>query len=282
MRIAKRSARVSNFLARTCRRCPEFGFFRCLLIGVLLTTSQVSLAQTANPHRYEDLGNGPADRWLVGAEVYLWGANIGGESAAGDSIDIGFDTLIKDLEFGFMGTLAATRDKWSLAADLIYLDVSDDIQQAVNLPMRSLRAEADIELQGFISTLGGAYRFYQTDRTHLNLTLGARYLWLDVSVKGNVDELFAFRFSDSGSVWDGVIGLRGKTNLNPRWYLTYYGDIGTGDSESTAQALVAINYRCNRIDFVGGYRYMEWDFDGAPYFDELDLSGVFAGVKFTF
>lgn len=252
------------------------------LLGLLLLAAPFCLAQAQSYGRPETFGGGPPDHWMLGAEVYLWGASIGGDTARGDTIDIGFDELVKDLEVGFMGTLAASRNEWTLFADMIYLDVSDDIRQTIRFRGDLFRVGADIDLQGFVSTLGGAYHFYQSGPTDLNVTLGARYLWLDVDVRGDIDNFLRFRISDSDSVWDGVIGLRGKTDLDDRWYLTYYADIGTGNSDSTWQAVGAINYRCYRYDFVGGYRYLKWNFDRSPYFDDLDLSGLFAGVKFLF
>lgn len=256
--------------------------FRVLVLGIIFTAYPFNLSQAQGYGRYETFGGGPTDRWMLGAEVYLWGASIGGDTRTGDNIDISFDELLKDFEFGFMGTLAATRGEWTLFTDMIYLDVSDDVRQTVGFNPARVRVDADIDLKGFVTTAGGAYRFYQSDNSRLNVTLGVRYLWLDVDVSGNINEFLRFNFSDSGSVWDGVIGLRGKTDLNDRWYLTYYGDFGGGDSDLTWQALGAINYRCNRYDFVGGYRYLEWEFDNSPYFDDLNLSGLFAGIKFSF
>ncbi|WP_428819066.1 hypothetical protein [Microbulbifer sp. MCCC 1A16149] len=253
---------------------------RILILFLLSFPFCLAQAQSYGPP--ETFGGGPADRWMLGAELYLWGASIGGENRSGDNIDIGFDELIKDLEMGFMGTLAASRNEWTLFADMIYLNVSDDIRQTVRFRGDLFRVGADIDLEGFVSTLGGAYRFYQSDITRLNLTFGARYLGLDVDVTGGLDRFRRFRVSNSGNVWDGVVGLRGKTDLDERWYLTYYADVGGGESDSTWQVFGAINYRCYRYDIVGGYRYLKWNFDNSRYFDDLDLSGLFAGIKFSF
>ncbi|WP_346839598.1 hypothetical protein [Microbulbifer sp. SAOS-129_SWC] len=253
-----------------------------LILVLFLTAFPFGLTQAQSQPRYETFGGGPPDHWLVGAEVYLWGASVGGDTATGDKIDISFDELVKDLKFGFMGTLAATRGKWTAYSNLIYLDVSDNIRQTIDLGPEAFRVRADIDLKGFVTTLGGAYRVYQSETSRFNVTLGARYLWLDLDIDTNIDELADFRISDSGDVWDGVVGLRGKTDLTDRWYLTYYADVGTGESDYTWQALAAISYRCNRFDYVGGYRYLDWEFDDSPLLSDLNLSGVFAGIKFSF
>lgn len=59
------------------------------------------------------------DRWEYAGEVYLWGAGIGGNSAAGDDIDISFSDLIENLDLGFMGSLVASKDRWTLFADFV-------------------------------------------------------------------------------------------------------------------------------------------------------------------
>ena len=76
--------------------------------------------------------------------------------------------------------------------------------------------------------------------------------------------------------------MRGKADINDKWYLSYYADVGTGDSDLTVQALAAVNYRLETVHLTAGYRYLEWDFDDFGPFDDLDLSGAFAGAKFYF
>ena len=256
-----------------------------LCAGALTLASAVPAAapEASSGDRVEWFGGAPADRWVYGAEVYMWGASVGGDTTSGDRVDIDFGDLFKDLQLGFMGTVAAARDKWTLFADLIYLDVEDDTKGTIDILGNPVPTKVDVELKGFITTLGGAYSFLDTDTTRLNLVAGARYLWLkadlDVEVGGLGDE-----GSDSGTVWDGVVGLRGKTDLAKKWYLTYYADVGAGDSDLTWQALAAINYRFQKVDAVLGYRYLDWDFDEGDMlnFDDLNLSGPFAGFKFRF
>lgn len=75
--------------------------------------------------------------------------------------------------------------------------------------------------------------------------------------------------------------MRGHFKLNERWY-PYYGDIGTGDSELTWQMFGGVGYRFKQVDAMLGYRYMDYRFENSPVFDNLDLSGPMAVVKFLF
>ena len=223
-----------------------------------------------------------AGRWEFAGEVFLWGASIGGTSSAGDDIDISFGDLIDNLDFALMGTLAARRDRWTLFADLIYLDVSDGINTTANIVGRPVQTAIDVELKGFTSTLGGAYRVWETDATDLSLLAGARYLSLEADLAIDIGSLGSQKYSDSGHVWDGIVGLRGQTDLNDKWYVHYYLDVGTGDSDLTWQALGGLNYRFEKFDAVVGYAHLEWDFDNDDTFDDLHFSGPYAGVKFRF
>jgi hypothetical protein len=244
-----------------------------LLAGVLLllTTSPVAAEQ--------DPGS---DKWRFGGEVYLWGAGIGATTVTGDDIDITFSDIMKNLDIALMGTLAARRDKWTLFADIIYLDVSADDKSTANIIGRPVKTKVEVGLKGFITTLAGAYTVMETDATRLDLLGGARHFSLDADLKfdiGRTKEMY----SDSDHVWDGIIGIRGDTKLNEKWYLTYYLDAGTGDTDLTWQARTGISYKFEKADVHFGYRYLEWDFDdNNDTFDDLNISGPFVGVRFRF
>ena len=224
-----------------------------------------------------------SENWKWGAELYFWGASLGGNTTSGSDIDIGIGTIIDDLKMGAMGTIGARKGDWAVFADLIYLDVGDSKNATANIGPISLPVSASVDLKGFISTAGVGYRVYEQSGTSLDITGGIRYLWLDSTIKVSVPSISrSVKEEDSGSNWDAVVGFRGKTDLNDKWYLTYYGDVGAGDSDLTWQALAAVNYRLNKVDLTLGYRYLDWDFDKFGPFNDLNLSGAFAGVKIPF
>ena len=276
--------RFANVKMNGSRALPRLTIL-LLLMAALLLVASASVADGAGSggDRVEWFGGAPSDRWVYGGEFYMWGADIGGETTSGAPVDIDFNDLFDNLELGFMGTLAAAKDKWTLFGDFIYLDVEDDDKSTANILGSPVPTKIDVELEGFITTLGGAYSFLETDSTRLNLVAGARYLWLEADVDVDIGPVSGDG-TESDHVWDGIVGLRGKTELNEKWYLTYFADVGTGDSDTTWQALAAISYRFKKVDAVIGYRYLEWDFDKGDMlnFDDLDLSGPFAGVKFQF
>jgi hypothetical protein len=228
-------------------------------------------------------GDASSDKWKYGLEVYLWGASVGGASAAGEDIDISFEDLVDDLQMGFMSAFGARKAKWSLLADVVYLDVDDGKSTTANVAGNPIQARGDVELKGWVVNAAGGYNVVETGSSLLDVLVGVRYLDLETDLTldlGNAQR----SVSGSGSVWDGIVGLKGRTELSDKWHLNYYVDVGTGDSDFTWQALGAFGYHLKKVDLSFGYRYLEWDFDdndaGGKVFNDLNFHGPFAGVTF--
>ena len=254
-------------------------FCRGLAAGVFALS--FSLAQAADDPA-------SAENWQFGGEIYLWGAGIGGETSAGDDIDISFSDILKNLDMAFMGSLAARKGKWTLFTDVIYLNVSDDKSRTTTADLidRPVTAKLDVGLKAWVVTAAGAYAVHESDRTRLDVLAGGRYLWVKPDLEFRIEEVGPFgpwrqRVAESEDFLDAIVGVRGKTELSDKWYLTYYGDIGTGDSDLTWQLLAGFNYRFSKVDATFGYRYVKWKFDDFTL-DNLNLSGPYAGVKFDF
>jgi hypothetical protein len=222
-----------------------------------------------------------ADSWNVDAALYLWGAGIGGKTVTDDDIDVSFNDIIDNLQMAFMGTLNARKGKWSLLADIMYLDVGADKSTTANIIGYPVTVDVEIGLKSWILTGAGAYSIMQTDSTRLDLLGGARYLWMDADLDFQIGPIKE-SYSDSGDGLDAIVGLRGKTDLSDKWYLNYHADIGAGNSKLTWQLLAGFNYRFKHVDGAFGYRYLKWDFDDDDTFDDLDISGPYAGIRFSF
>lgn len=220
--------------------------------------------------------------WQFAGQVYGWGASIGGTSAEGDDIDIDFSDLLDNLDMTLMATLAARKDKWLLLADIIYLDVEDDQTTTANLIGRPTQTKINVELKSWVVTVAGGYSVIDTDKYNLDLLAGGRYLWMEADLEFDLG-IIQQKYSDSGHTWDGIVGVRGEVELADKWYANYYLDAGAGeDTNLTWQVQAGLNYRFKKVDAVLGYRYLDWDFDDDDTFDDLNISGPYAGVKFWF
>lgn len=140
--------------------------------------------------------------------------------------------------------------------------------------------------EGWLITTSGTYAVIDTDRTRLELGAGVRYYEEELDLE--LDAGPAKESADaSWDLWDGVALMRGFTDLNDKWYLSYYADASTGGTDLTYQLAGALNYRFDSFTLVGGYRYIKWKFeedDDAPGSIAKDqvAEGPFVGFKFFF
>jgi hypothetical protein len=231
-----------------------------------------------------------AHNWQFAASVYLWGAGIKGETAAGSEVDIGFDTLIRNLNMAFMGALEVRKSQWSFLTDVIYLNVGADGAGEVPVaaaPGSNLRVkvDADVKTKGWVLNLLGGYNLWQSEQGSVDLIAGARYLdlQLDFGLGLGVGPYAQSQdVSVSGSVWDAVVGVQGQANLNDKWYLPYYLDVGTGQSDLTWQASAGLAYRFNWGDVSLVYRHIDWEFESSSRLDNVNFSGPLLAAKFGF
>lgn len=226
------------------------------------------------------------DKWHFDATIYLWGAGINAQTSRGGTIDVPFSTILSDLEMTFMGILKAQKGKWSFQTDVIYLDLKQDNQGYVPFPGGDVPHSNTIKLTSWVVTPTIGYDLVDTEKASLVGFAGARYLNLDGTLDftgvGPGGPRVA-QLSESGSVWDGIVGVRGEVNLAPKWFLPYYLDVGTGDTESTWQAFAGIGYRFDKFQAGLGYRYLTWNTSGGDkVFGDLTISGPMVGVRFQF
>ena len=232
------------------------------------------------------------DGWDHSIAVYLWGAGIGGSTASGTDIDIGFSTLVDNLDMGFMAAYQARKGKWSVISNLIYLDVSGDKQLDLIPPIGgdliNVTTDVSLDLTGGVIELGGGYNLYDNGKgTTTDFVFGARYLELDTDILldfnlGGPDLDIKVPLSDSGHVWDAIVGLSGKARLGDRWFIPWGANIGAGNSDLTWSARAGVGFEAAPwVDIVASYRYLKWELDGEVV-DDLSFSGAMLGAVFRF
>lgn len=267
---------MRKYVTKTC-------FIAALCAGLLLPGP--ALAQAEEPAANSG--------WDFAVAAYLWGADIGGSTGSGADIDVSFSDLFDGLNAGFMGTFEARKDKWLILTDLVYLDVSADDTTNVTIPVGpglgpgpvpiDVTAKTEIDLKGTVFQLAGGYNLLSEGPLKLDLLAGTRYLDLDNDFTVDLSAIGGSRktkFSDSGNVWDGIVGVKGMYALSPRWSLPYYADIGTGQSDFTWQAAAGVAYHAaDWVDVAFVYRYLAWDI-GEDFVDDLNFSGPTLGAVF--
>ena len=177
-----------------------------------------------------------------------------------------------------MGIIGANKGKWGFLADVIYMDLSNDD----DISLAGILTISDMSLKAWIVTPKVTYRIVQSKQVSLDLLAGVRYLHLESELKFNLLP----NLSDTIDVWNGIVGVKGKVDLDKNWYVPFHFDVGTGETDLTWQAFAGVGYRFSKFNFVAGYRYLEWDFDdgdeGSSVFNDLNMSGPIIGIKFAF
>ena len=209
--------------------------------------------------------------WQHELTIYGWLTDIGGTVHApgapgsGQDFTVDVSDIIDSLEFALMGTWASKKGKWSIIADVLYSDVGDSANGV------------EVDLATWLINGGIGYDLMQTDQGTLAVIGGVRYLSIEPEVKTS-----RISRSVSEGFVDGMIGIRGNINFNDKWYLPYYADIGTGDSDLSYQLFAGIGYRFDWGNIRLGYRFLGYEMkDDAPMQD-MDLSGPILGVGFQF
>lgn len=235
--------------------------------------------------------SGQESGWQFDGWLYMWGASFGGKTANGDTIDISFNDVLNNLDFAFMGGGEARNGRWSVTTDVIYMKVKAENGNTVTEPAQPggpdvvTETSATVKLRGWVVTPAVGYCIFDNGKLSTDVIAGARYLWLRSGLDYETTDPTQSNksVSTSGSVWDGIVGVRGKVNLNRRLYVPYYADMGTGDSAFTWQTMIGVSYQISKvIDVVAAYRYLYWKFEDNELIDRLDFTGPLVGLKFRF
>ena len=267
-------------------------------MAVLLFSALVSTAAASDD----------PDKLTFTIEPYLWFPTIDAEmkfSTPGGStgepeVTVNPDDYFDDLKMATLLTTGLRKGKWSLTADFVYMDVSSDDSSVKSIDFggsvvrTSLDVGSEVDLKSFIATFGGGYQIIDQGRLKMDLIAGLRYLWLEAELDWNLSATVSgpqagHTFARTGNhtededIWNGIVGVRGQILLgDSHWFIPYYLDIGTGDSDLTWQAFSALAYSFGSWDVALGYRYLEFDSDEDALIQELSLSGPVIGARFNF
>ena len=233
---------------------------------------------------------GSSDAWQFSAALYLWAADLEGNTRSGSNIVVEFGDIIDNLEMAFMGGFQARKGKWSFLTDVIYLDVSANETVGATIPIGPFEVDVttnvNLDMTGWVLHFAGTYNLLSKGKSRLDLVGGVRYLDIDMDLTASLEALGPGReriLSESEGVWDGIVGVMGNFSLSDRWYLPYHFDIGTGESDFTWQATGGIAFRAAKwVDLTLVYRYLAWDFKSDMLIEDINFSGPTFGAIFRF
>ena len=240
-------------------------------------------------------------QWHFTVTPYIWGPSASGtlrveipDTGAVAESEVPKESWLSRLRFAFMIAGEARRNELAIFGDAAYVNFGH-----MNSNFRSLSGPGGIvqvpvdsgsqtTLKASIVTLGASYTVLRSPAGTLDVLGGARY----AGVRGTLDwqvatdsNLLPGRTGSASkdvNLWDGIIGVRGRGELGGNWYLPYYVDIGTGDSEFTWQALGGVGYRFPWGDVLGAWRYLSLNQRSDKPIQDMHFSGPAIGVAFHF
>jgi hypothetical protein len=88
----------------------------------------------------------------------------------------------------------------------------------------------------------------------------------------------------SDSYWDAIVGLKGRLLLGAerRWFVPYYVDVGTGQTDLTWQVNAGIGYRFDWGALTATWRYLDYDFGSSSKLQDISFNGPVIGLSFRF
>jgi hypothetical protein len=241
---------------------------------------------------------GEAERWIFSATIYGYLPDIGGKlsvpvDSSGHSINVDAKTILDHLKFTFMGTLDVHNGRWGAFTDIIYLDVGGSKSNVhtgtIGLPAETT-ADLNLDLKGTIWTVAGEYRVISDPTTKLDVVAGARLF--------NIKPTLGWQFHGdigpipepgrtgskqiSENIWDGIVGVKGRVLFGDdrKWFVPFYADIGTGQSDLTWQVAGGVGYSFSWGQMFGMWRYLDYNFKSGKDLESINFNGPMLGVAF--
>src|SRR4029450_6597263 len=86
--------------------------------------------------------------------------------------------------------------------------------------------------------------------------------------------------SVTGRNWDAIVGVKGRVNFgdNRQWFIPYYVDIGTGQSQFTWQGALGLGYGFSWGEVVATWRYLDYNTKSGHALNDLTINGPLLGV----
>jgi hypothetical protein len=249
-----------------------------------------------------------SDDWEYTATIYGWLPSFGGDlsvptgprggGGGSTSVGLSMNDILNGLNFTFQGMLTADKGRWGMATDIIYLDLGSSTKKVkdftfndVELPV-GVTANVDFDMTSWLWTIAGTYLVIDDPDHPMKLLAGARMFDVSTDVKWQLEGDIAGQplpgrngtADGSETIWDAIVGVKGEVRLgdDKKWFVPYYLDVGTGDSDLTWQGMLGAGYSFDWGDLVAVWRYLDYDMPSGDLLENLDANGAAIGVTFHF
>jgi hypothetical protein len=224
-----------------------------------------------------------ADKWQFQLTPYLWIAGISGRAGIGNlvvDVDAGLTDPNVHLNFGFMGTFEARKDRFIILTDLQYSNLGTD-----RATPRSLFSSASADFKTFVLDPEVGYRIVDNPEkgAFVDVLGGIRYWHLRTDLTFNAGLLSSFSATRSRGWVDAVAGIRGSAHISKRLFLTGKADLGGGGSKFTYQLFGGVGVLVGkRYALIAGYRDLSVNYNKDGFLFDTSLQGPLVGFGIKF
>jgi opacity protein-like surface antigen len=179
-----------------------------------------------------------------------------------------------------MGVGEARYGRFGFLSDVMYLKVSDDS----HVDARLVDADIDLTDETFTGLAAAEYRLIEEEGGSLDALAGARVWWVNAELDFS-GAFFNASGSDSDTWVDPIIGLKGRLDFSPEFFLTSWAMIGGFgvSSDFTWDLMGGLGYNASdSISLVAGYRGLSVDYENDGFKFDVVMHGPFLGAVFQF
>lgn len=237
--------------------------------------------------------------WQYEATLYGYATGIDGDAGVRSvdaDVDVGFDDILENLDFGAMGFIGGRNDTWSFIIDAAYLKVSAEQSSARSILNATLTTNLNVELEqsiveGFVGRRIAGHK--DADMPwRVDAVGGLRYnsITTELGAEASLLGLATSQQRSRDVDWvDPVIGLRAEVWTSDRFRIlgwADYGGFGVG-ADSTWQLAAGINYFAwDRVSLYALYRGFGFDYSEGTGNDRIALdltyTGPMVGIGYRF
>jgi hypothetical protein len=263
--------------------------FITILILVTTLTTIVHAQQMSGRNSFESATETPKpqnvdpDTWQFQVTPYVWIPGISGRAGVGNlavDVDASLTDSDVDLNFAFMTTFEARKNRFIILTDLQYSNIGTE-----RATPRGLFSTATADFKTFVLDPEVGYRIIDNpDKgSFVDVLGGIRYWHLRTDLTFNAGLLSSVSATRSRDWVDGVAGIRGRAHLSKRWFLTGKADLGGGGSNFSYQLFGGVGLLFGkRYALIAGYRDLSVNYNKDGFLFDMALHGpVFGlGIKF--
>lgn len=224
-----------------------------------------------------------SDEWQFQFSPYFWLASLHGTGGVGNrtaQVDMSFGDIFGSLKFALMGVFEARKGKFVSLTDMEYVSVRED--KATPGPFFS---NVDAGFKIFIFDQEVGYRLYEDPAKGASVdVLGGIRVWhVSTDLDFGAGILPAQEIQGSRNWVDGVVGLRGKTALSEKLFVTGKFDLGGGGAKFTWQLFGGGGYNVNeKVALILGYRVLDVNYRKNNFIYDMNQRGPIMGLGFKF